>query len=99
MSQALLDCYKAIEAASVRMLQAAQMQDWEGIAQCEGVCSVLIEQLRSQSQGLELASSERAEKTRIMLRILKNDAQIREWVEPWVAELDSGLLRCPQFLH
>ena len=32
MSQALLDCYKAIGAASVRMLQAAQMQDWEGIA-------------------------------------------------------------------
>lgn len=99
MSQELLDCYKAIEAASARMLQAAQTQDWEGVARCEEVCSVLIEQLRTQSQVLDLASGERAEKSRIMLRILQNDARIRESVEPWVAELDVSLSKAPLMLH
>jgi flagellar protein FliT len=35
-----------------------------------------------------LSVVERKEKTRIMQRILRNDAQIRILAEPWLAQLD-----------
>jgi flagellar protein FliT len=89
MSQALLDFYKAIEDSSSQMLEAAKAQDWEEIMRFEAVCAVLIEQLRHRSQSERLDECARREKTRIMLRILSNDAQIRFLAEPWLQQLES----------
>ena len=38
-----MDCYRAIEAASQQMLEAAQMADWNEVVRYEGACGVLIE--------------------------------------------------------
>ncbi|NMM79099.1 flagellar protein FliT, partial [Acidovorax sp. SRB_24] len=77
MSHMLIDYYKAIEDSSRKMLEAAQAKDWDGVVRHEGACAVLIEQLRFQSQEQELLPEHRKEKTVIMQRILRNDAQIR----------------------
>lgn len=86
MSINLLDFYKAIQSTSERMLQAAQLEDWDEVVRLEGACAVLIEQLREHSAGMDLSAEERAEKHRIMMTILRHDAQMRELVEPWVDE-------------
>ncbi|RYF68595.1 MAG: flagellar protein FliT [Comamonadaceae bacterium] len=86
MPDRLLDYYKAIEAASQQMLDAARAEDWDEVVRCEGACAVLIEQLRFQGKRQELARDERAEKTRIMQRILRNDAEIRVLAEPWLSD-------------
>lgn len=99
MTQVLLDYYKAIEDASVKMLEAAQVQDWDGVAHCEGVCAVLIEQLRHHASSLQLSETERLEKGRIMRRILANDALIRDFVEPWVPVLDARRAPSSALLH
>lgn len=99
MSCALLDYYKAIEDASVKMLEAAREQDWDGVVRYEGACAVLIEQLRSQAQVQVLAADDRVMKARIMQRILLNDARIRDLVEPWVAQIDAHMGHLPAFLH
>lgn len=99
MSQSLIDCYRAIEDASMKMLEAAQIHDWEGVAKYEGACAVLIEQLRHQALSLELCPDDRLEKARIMRRILTNDAQIRDLVEPWVSHLDSQMSHSARLLH
>ncbi|TDQ41396.1 flagellar protein FliT [Tepidicella xavieri] len=83
----LIDYYKAIEATSEQMVAAARVEDWDEVVRLEGACAVLIEQLRERSAGLELTAQERAEKHRIMMTILRHDAQIRELVEPWIDEL------------
>ena len=88
MSHMLIDYYKAIEDSSAKMLQAARMRDWDGVVRYEGACAVLIEQLRFKSQEQELLPEHRREKTRIMQRILRNDAQIRLLAEPWLATLE-----------
>ena len=93
MSQILIDYYKAIEDSSARMLEAAKAEDWDEIMRFEGVCAVLIEQLRHRSQSEQLDEVARREKSRIMLRILNNDAQIRFLAEPWLQHLES---RCEQ---
>lgn len=95
MPEKLLDYYKAIEDASRQMLEAAREEDWDGVVRCEGACAVLIEQLRFRARTEELLPEERAEKLRVMQRILRNDAEIRILAEPWMSHFgqlfDSNL--------
>lgn len=82
MSHMLIDYYKAIEDSSAKMLEAAKLKDWDGVVRYEGACAVLIEQLRFKSQEHELLPEHRREKTRIMQRILRNDARSVAWRSP-----------------
>lgn len=93
----LLDYYRAIEDSSAQMLDAARKEDWDAVLRLEGVCAVLIEQLRRRAQSEALDAKARVEKTRIMLRILDNDAQIRYLAEPWLERMESEWR--PQLLH
>ncbi len=99
MSQLLIDYYKAIEASSARMLDAAKSEDWDQVMRFEGACAVLIEQLRERAHQEQLAPAQRAEKTRIMQRILNNDAQIRYLAEPWLTHCEQNLDGAQQYLH
>ena len=99
MPQMLMDYYKSIEESSRKMLDAARSQDWEQVVRYEGTCAVLIEQLRARSHSEELLPEHRSEKTRIMQRILINDAQIRNLVEPWLEHLNDNNCERHQFLH
>jgi flagellar protein FliT len=95
----LIDYYKAIEDSSAKMLDAAKAEDWEQVMRFEGACAVLIEQLRDRAHSEQLQPEERVEKTRIMQRILNNDAQIRYLAEPWLMHCESSPEGQRQFLH
>lgn len=99
MSQRLIDYYKAIEDSSRKMLDAAKSEDWDEVVRFEGACAVLIEQLRVRSRSEDLLPAQRTEKTRIMQRILSNDAQIRYLAEPWLAHCEQTLDASHQLLH
>ncbi len=99
MSQQLIDYYKAIEDSSRKMLDAAKSENWDQVMRFEGACAVLIEQLRERAGAETLLPEQRAEKTRIMQRILNNDAQIRYLAEPWLTHFEQNLEGQRQFLH
>jgi len=99
MPQMLIDYYKAIEDSSRKMLDAARSEDWEQVVRFEGACAVLIEQLRARARSEELLPAQRSEKTRIMQRILRNDAQIRYLAEPWLTRFEQRFDGAHQFLH
>lgn len=99
MSQQLIDYYKAIEHSSAQMLAAARSEDWEQVVRFEGTCAVLIEQLRDRAAQEQLQPEQRAEKTRIMQRILNNDAQIRYLAEPWLMHCEQAFDAQPQYMH
>ena len=99
MEHTLIDFYRAIEDSSARMLEAARLKDWDEVVRYEGACTVLIEQLRYRSQDQDLEPEQRKEKTRIMQRILRNDAQIRILAEPWLAQFEHVFEGRPQVLH
>jgi flagellar protein FliT len=84
MSAMLMECYRSIQDSSSKMLAAAQEENWDLVVQYEGLCAVLIAQLRACSRSEELQPEERREKGLIMRRILMNDAQIRDLAEPWM---------------
>jgi len=83
----LLGYYEAIEHASLDMLSAARAGDWDRVVKLEGACAVLISRLKHAASEHPMGPSEMALKSRIMQRILVNDAEIRNLAEPWLNEL------------
>ena len=107
MDPQLLSYYEAIERASADMLAAARTGNWDDVVKLEGACVLLISQLkheaRSGSGAPALASTAEMDaartKSRIMQRILVNDAEIRQLAEPWLQDLDDTLAGRRQVIH
>jgi flagellar protein FliT len=92
---ALLQYYEAIEQASLDMLEAARVGNWDRVVKLEGACAVLISQLKHAAGQDRLVNEEVQMKSRIMQRILLHDAEIRMLAEPWLEDLDSMLAGPP----
>ena len=99
MNTALIDYYQAIEKASQDMLEAARTGNWDHVLKLESACALLIAQLKHSAAGRTLGSDEAQFKSRIMQRILVNDAQIRRLAEPWLDELDELLAGRTKTMH
>jgi len=95
----LLNYYEAIERASQDMLDAARSGNWDAVVKLEGACAVLISQLKHAAASRSLDTEEAQLKSRIMQRILINDAEIRHLAEPWLEKLDDMLAGRPKTLH
>jgi flagellar protein FliT len=103
----LLNYYEAIERASADMLTAARAGNWDEVVKLEGACVLLISQLKNAAQeppgqacgtDPQLFDAARA-KSRIMQRILVNDAEIRHLAEPWLQDLEDTLTGRRKTLH
>lgn len=99
MNATLLSYYQAIETASQDMLAAARVGNWDHVVKLEGACAMLISQLKHAASQRSLASDEAQLKSRIMQRILVNDAEIRQLAEPWLEDLDAVLAGHPKTVH
>jgi flagellar protein FliT len=87
MSTTVLSYYEAIEKASADMLVAARAGDWDQVVKLEGACVLLISQLKAAARTQPLEQDEARVKSRIMQRILVNDAEVRHLAEPWLPDL------------
>ena len=99
MNTHLLSYYQALEQASTDMLSAARQADWEQVVKLEGACVLLIAQLKHAATQHSLPADEAKSKTRLMQRILINDAEIRTLAEPWLEDLDRMLAGKVRTLH
>ena len=99
MTSALMNYYQAIEKASQDMLDAARAGNWDHVLKLEGACALLISQLKSTASRQPLGEDELQFKSRIMQRILINDAEIRHLAEPWLQDLDDTLAGRRKTLH
>ena len=99
MNSSLLSYYEAIEKASADMLDAARSGNWDHVIKLEGACVLLISQLKNAARGTGLSGDETQLKSRIMKRVLVNDAEIRHLAEPWLDDLDQMMAGRSQTLH
>ncbi|GMV45507.1 MAG: hypothetical protein AMXMBFR66_09050 [Pseudomonadota bacterium] len=105
MDPQLLHYYEAIERASADMLAAARAGHWDRVVKLEGACVLLISRLKQASEQPAAAGDRQASldaarsKSRLMQRILVNDAEIRQLAEPWLATLDDALAGRRRTLH
>lgn len=89
MNTSLLSFYEAIEQASADMLEAARAGNWDQVIKLESACVLLISQLKNAARANQLSQEERQLKSRIMKRVLVNDAEIRHLAEPWLEDIDD----------
>ena len=89
MNTELITYYETIERASAEMLEAARAGQWEEVLRLEGACMVLISELKHLANKAEVDAESRKAKSRIMQRILVNDAEIRNLAEPWLEDLEK----------
>jgi flagellar protein FliT len=99
MQPELLTYYEAIERASADMLAAARLGDWDQVVKLEGACVLLISQLKNAAQASPIDADTAKAKSRIMQRILVNDAEIRHLAEPWLADIDAMMAGKSKTLH
>jgi len=99
METQLLSYYEAIEQASADMLAAAKAGNWDEVVKLEGACVLLISQLKHAARNTPLDGDAARAKSRIMQRILINDAEIRHLAEPWLQDLDDTLAGRRTTLH
>jgi len=99
MNTQLLSYYEAIEQASADMLSAARSGNWDEVVKLEGACVLLISQLKHAASKNNLGTEAAQLKTRIMQRILLNDAEIRHLAEPWLDDLDRALTGKSRTMH
>ena len=99
MNASLLNYYEAIEKASSDMLESARTGNWDHVVKLEGACALLISQLKHAAAKQALGAEEAQLKSRIMQRILVNDAEIRQLAEPWLEDLDNLMAGRPKTLH
>ena len=99
MNSRLLSYYEAIEKASADMLDAARTGNWDHVIKLEGACVLLISQLKNAARIGALSNEENQLKSRIMKRVLVNDAEIRHLAEPWLEDLDQMMAGRSQTLH
>ena len=64
---------------------AAKAGNWDEVVKLEGACVLLISQLKHAAREASLDAEAAKTKSRIMQRILMNDAEIRHLAEPWLA--------------
>ena len=98
-SSSVLSYYEAIEKASADMLDAARAGDWDQVVKLEGACVLLISQLKQAARDTPLGQGEARTKSRIMQRILVNDAEVRNLAEPWLPDLHRLLQGRSPTLH
>jgi flagellar protein FliT len=99
MNAELLSFYEAIEQASAEMLLAARAGNWDEVVKLEGACVLLISQLKNAARAKDLGPAEARAKSRIMQRILVNDAEIRHLAEPWLQDLEETMAGQRRTLH
>jgi flagellar protein FliT len=89
-----LDCYEAIATATREMLDAARSADWQALEQRKRDCEAWI--LRIEHLGdpdAVLDASGRRRRVEILRGVLRDDAQIRDLMQPWLRGVDRYLGR------
>lgn len=93
-SAALIAAYCNVGANSDLMLAAAKEGNWDAVARLELNTVSLIGTIRRASESVELSDEQLQVRRQVLMRILSNDAMIRQLCEPNLENL-GGLLMTP----
>ena len=86
----MLQIYETLEDTSCQMLAAARNSEWDLLVRLELDCRKLIDEL-SDDDGQQLDDTQLGRRREIIRRILADDAEIRDLVEPWMARTKQFL--------
>ena len=87
------DCiaYERIAGLTAAMLEAARASQWELLLDLENECCAAFTHLVNAAPAAAATPEIARRKTMLIRQILADDAEIRNLVEPWMAELGQWL--------
>jgi flagellar protein FliT len=88
-SSDILLVYDEMVQISQQMLDAAHRQDWPSFTNLELVCDEYIKQIHQRDTKDPLTEEELEKKIDLLMKILADDRQIRELLEPWMGRLSA----------
>lgn len=90
---ATADCiaYEHIAGLTAAMLAAARASEWEALLELENECRAAFAQLATTGTAAATTPEIARRKAMLIRQVLADDAEIRNLVEPWVAELGQWL--------
>lgn len=85
-----ISLYQEMSALSARMVDAARAQDWETLIALERCVAELRDTL-SKNGDNDLPDGDLERKSRLIQRILEDDAEVRRHTEPWMEHVRQFL--------
>jgi flagellar protein FliT len=83
----VLSIYENVSEITDKMVAAARSGDWDTLVALENRCSGQVNRLKAEEPPEPLSAEVRETKVRIIKKILEDDRQIRDIVEPWMKQL------------
>lgn len=91
-NEQVISLYENVCELTGKMLEAAQVRDWENLAVLESHCASHIRSLKEgEPEASKLPEPLRARKVKMIHQILRHDREIRDLTSPWMAELAAML--------
>lgn len=86
-SEEVISLYEKVAGITTQMVVAARAYNWEQLAELESQCASHVEALKGNEHTAQLTGVVRAQKVRIIQKILADDREIRTITEPWMNQL------------
>ena len=91
-----LDCYEAVAERTHRMLEAARSADWSAFQRTERECRAWIERIELMGDpNVVLDASGRKRRFELVNRMLRDDAKLRDLLQPSLGRVDRCVARYP----
>jgi len=84
-----LAIYESVALLTTEMVVAARKQDWERLAELEANCADYVEKLKDHDQAEPLTGKALARKLASIKKILADDREIRDLVDPWMVKFSN----------
>jgi flagellar protein FliT len=86
-NQEVIFLYEAVATITDQMLTAARSGDWDKLTALQARCVSQVDALKTDEAPVPLTGVVRERKVAIIQKILADDREIRNLVEPWMTEL------------
>lgn len=87
----VIENYEALSSLTAQMRVAAARGDWDRLAELERQCSQRAEIMQSQDADTPINESTRLRKVALIRKILADDAEIRNYIDPWMAQVQRSI--------
>ncbi|MBI5659689.1 MAG: flagellar protein FliT [Nitrosomonadales bacterium] len=87
----VIESYESLASIMGKMREAAAQGEWDRLVELEKQCGLRVEAMKARNEAAAPDENTRLRKVALIRKILADDAEIRNYTEPWMAQLQRIL--------
>lgn len=87
----VIENYEFLSSLTGQMRVAATQGEWDHLVELEGQCQLRVAAMKIQDASTPVDENVRLRKVELIRKILADDAEIRNYTEPWLAQLQHNM--------